>query len=143
MASPLSRAEYFDERKLLIEARSRSYQRLEQMVSAGAAGALVFSITSLDAIIVQPRVGTRALLLVSWTSLLLSLAFSLAAQFLSGKAFTRQMMLLDHMVAGEADRARDNVWAKWNGIISIAGTILFLIGVALLALIAYRSTPFA
>ena len=44
----LTRQEYFAERALLLEARQRSYQRAEQMVTGGATGALLLSITFVD-----------------------------------------------------------------------------------------------
>ena len=52
----LSRAEYFSERQLLIEARQRSYQRAEQMIVGGATGALLLSITFLEKLVPSPVV---------------------------------------------------------------------------------------
>ena len=39
----LTDQQYFEERKLLLEARQRGYQRAEQMITGGATGALVWS----------------------------------------------------------------------------------------------------
>ena len=43
----LTNEEYFEERKPLLAARQRGYQRADQMIVGGAAGALVLSITFL------------------------------------------------------------------------------------------------
>ena len=43
----LTEQQYFEERRLLLEARQRGYQRADQMIVGGATGALVLSITFL------------------------------------------------------------------------------------------------
>jgi hypothetical protein len=129
----LSRAEYFAERKLLIEARSRSYQRLEQMISAGAAATLVFSISYPDKLIQQPRPGDSRLILAAWVALLLSLGLSLASQVFSGAAFGYELKALD----GRA--TQPNPWARSSSFASWTAAILFVVGIGFLAWVSYRS----
>lgn len=123
---------------MLIEARSRGYQRLEQMVSGGAAATLIFSITSAEKLIEQPRTYSAELVSLAWVLLLLSLSISLGAQYCSARAFTHELRVLDRAIAPE----RANRWQQWNGITGITSTVLFVVGISLIAIAAFTSRTY-
>lgn len=133
-----ARREYFEERKMLIEARGRGYQRLEQMVSGGAAATLIFSITSSDKLIEQPRPYSAELISLAWLILLLSLSISLAAQYTSARAFTHELGVLNRAI----DANRPNRWQQWNAFTGITSTVLFVIGISLIAIAAFTSRTY-
>ena len=72
----LTDQEYFAERKLLLEARQRGYQRADQMITGGATGALVLSITFLRNIGSGAGLQASEWLIRAWVLLLLTLLLS-------------------------------------------------------------------
>lgn len=136
----LTRAEYFAERHLLLEARQRSYQRMEQMIAGGATGALVLSITFLEKFAPGPDAREGRVLVVAWVCLLLALLASLISQYASARAFDCEIERLEATLHGH-NSPRNN-WAACNQVTNFASTVLFLIGVALLAQFAYTNAPF-
>lgn len=138
---PLTRTEYFAERALLLEARQRSYERAEQMVAGGAAGALILSVTFLEKIAPRGDASQRVLLLASWVLLLGSLASSLLGQYLSARAFDTELDRLDATVGEEP--LPKNPWTTWNRVSGVLGSILLILGIGLLAWFAYVNAPFS
>jgi hypothetical protein len=136
----LTREEYFAERHLLIEARQRGYQRVEQLVTGGAAGALVLSITFLEKIAPGPSVRESEWLIGAWILLLGTLGLTLFGQYSSAKSFECEMSALDARVNGES--VPDNWWATCNMACGMIGNLLFVVGIALLARFAYINAPF-
>ena len=134
----LTRSEYFEERKMLIEARSRGYQRLDQMVTGGAAATLIFTLTSSDKIIEQPRSYSAELLTTSWALLLVSLSLSFVAQYFSARAFTHELAVLNEDVAANAP----NRWQRRSTVAGVCSTVLFVAGIGLIALVAFTSRSF-
>lgn len=139
--APLSREEYFAERALLIEARQRGYQRAEQLVIAGAAGALVLSITFLEKLVPANTVIRAGLLFGAWVALLVCLAVSLFSQYASARAFDVQLTRLDAHVHNEPQSLSER-WTICNRLCSSAAAVLLIAGIALLAWFAYVNAPF-
>ncbi len=73
----MERSEFLSERLRMVEARQRSQGRAEQLLTGGAAGALVLSITFIENIASSPEQSTYWLLLVAWGALVMSLALGL------------------------------------------------------------------
>ena len=136
----LTRAEYFTERQLLIEARQRGYQRAEQMVIGGATGALLLSVTFLERLVPATTVRSAWLLMVAWCALLLCLSASLYGQFTSARSFTIEIARLEATLHGEPVPA--NCWAVFYRAMSAASAVLLIVGILLLACFAYINAPF-
>jgi hypothetical protein len=139
-AAKLTRAEYFAERALLIDARQRGYQRAEQMLTGGATGALLLSITFLEKIIPADTVTDADLLVGAWSVLLVCLSCSLAGQYASARAFGCELARLD---ASVHDRpVPSNRWATLNRVLGAVTPVLLVVGIQLLAWFAYVNAPF-
>jgi hypothetical protein len=136
----LSREEYFAERRLLIEARQRGYQRVDQMIIGGATGALLLSITFLEKFVPATTAGHVVLLLAAWLLLLVCLSLGLFGQYSSARAFGCEIDRLEASIHGEPVPA--NRWAACNMVCGAVSAILLVIGIALLAAFAYQNAPF-
>jgi hypothetical protein len=136
----LTRAEYFAERELLLDARQRSYQRAEQMVTGGAIGALVLSITFLEKLVPARLVQQPRALIAAWVCLLASLGISLSSQYISAQAFDCEIRRLESRLHDE--RMPPNRWATCNHAFGWLSAGLLLTGIALLARFAYVNAPF-
>ena len=136
----LTRQEYFDERRLLIEARQRSYQVIEQMITGGSSGALVLSITFLEKLAPSSRTVGTHYLVTAWAFLLATLSLSLAGQYFSARGFEREVERLEATLHGE--HVPDNYWARYNVSCSRISALAFIAGLALLAVFAYLNAPF-
>jgi hypothetical protein len=136
----LTRAEYFDERAMIIEARQRGYQRAEQMLTGGATGALLLSITFLEKIVPASTVTKAGLLVSAWATLLLCLSCSLAGQYASARAFGCELARLDASVHDKP--LPPNRWATVNRVLGAVGPVLLVGGILLLAWFAFVNAPF-
>jgi len=136
----LTTEEYFEERKLLLGERQRGYQRAEQMVTAGATGALVLSITFLEKLAPRPPVHQAGLLFTAWGILLLGLLASLLSQHFSAWAFDREIGRLEALQNHEPAPA--NHWNFWTSLTGLVATFSLVIGIGLLARFAYLNAPF-
>lgn len=136
----LDREEYFAERRLLIEARQRAYQRADQMIIGGAAGALILSIGFVEKLAPGPAVTYRWMLANAWLILLLGLAFALGGQYAAGKAFDAEIAKLDAAVNGE--RPPKNRWARWTVRLSGWSFAALIIGIGCLAWFAFANAAF-
>ena len=136
----LTDQEYFAERKLLLEARQRGYQRADQMITGGATGALVLSITFLRNLGSVAGLQASEWLIRAWVLLLLTLLLSLLSNYASAKGFDVEILRLESWSHGE--RLPANPWAactRWSGPII---AVLFVVGIAALAFFAYANAPF-
>lgn len=136
----LTREEYFEERKLLIEARSRSYQQVEQMITGGAAGALVLSITFLEKLVTGRTIRESESLIAAWILLMLTLVVRLFGQYASAKSFDCEMASLNAR-AHNRPEPRNN-WAVAITACGAIGGLLFIAGMVVLARFAYVNAPF-
>lgn len=98
--------QFLAERRLYIEARQRTEQRTSQMITGGAVGALLLSITFLDTIAPDPAPESRATLIGAWGLLLVAL-------------------LLEFIATLQCKRA-----------------LLFVLGIAMLAIFSFQNAPF-
>jgi len=123
----LTTEEYFEERKLLLGERQRGYQRAEQMVTGGATGALVLSITFLEKLAPRPPVHQAGLLFTAWGILLLGLLASLLSQYFSAWAFDREIGRLEALRDDEPAPA--NHWNFWTSLTGLVATFSLVIGI--------------
>ena len=137
----LTDQEYFEERKLLLGARQRGYQRADRMITGGATGALVLSIAflrNLDS--VAGLQASKWWLIIAWVLLLLTLLLSLLSNYASAKGFDVEILRLESRLHGEPLPA--NPWAararRGGPIIAV----LFVVGIAVLAFFVYANAPF-
>lgn len=140
-AQRLTRAEYFAERSLLLQARQRGYERAEQMVVGGATGALVLSITFLEKIVPAATAIHPSLLVVAWILLLFCLIASLSGQYASARAFDVEIDRLEASLHDEPVPA--NPWTKCTRVLGVIGSILLVGGISLMAWFAYFNAPFS
>ncbi len=144
-AAPTAWMEYdhfLAERARIIEGRSRVQQRLDQLVTGGAAGALVLSISLLEKIAPHPLPDTRWLLMASWGGLLVALGPSLGSHVASGRAFEQ---LLHDFDASYTDGQPCPPAGKSSKVAAHLGgwsAISFVLGVAFLAGFAFQNTSF-
>jgi hypothetical protein len=97
-ASPVSAyGQLLGERNRYVEVRHRAQQRVDQIVAAGAAGALVLSITFMRGIAPSPAAWTAVLLVAGWVALLVALGSSLAHHHLGQRAYDDYVRELDRV----------------------------------------------
>ena len=137
---PLTNQEYFEERRLLLGARQRGYQRADQMIVGGAAGALVLSVTFLRNLGSVAGLLASEWLVLAWCLLLLALLLSLLSNYTSAKSFDVELKRLEAWLHEE--KLPTNQWSaltRWFGLIT---GLLFVFGIAALAFFAYKNAPF-
>jgi hypothetical protein len=135
------RREYFEERKLLLDARQRGYQKAEQMIMGGSAGALVLSVTFLEKLAPAASVHHTWLLVGAWIVLLVCLGLSLFGQYASAWAFDSELARLDALVNNQ--RLPKNRWRVRNTFCSVVSAGTLVVGIALLATFAFVNRPYA
>ncbi len=91
----LTEQQYFDERKLLLEARQRGYQRAEQIITGGSTGALVLSSTFLRNFGSEAGLLASEWLVSAWVLLLIALFLSLLLNYTSAKSFNVEILRMD------------------------------------------------
>ena len=136
----LTRAEYFAERGLLLQARQSGYERAEQMIVGGATGALILSITFLERIAPAATATYPSLLVVAWVLLLGCLVASLSGNYASARAFDAEIDRLEASLHTEPIPA--NAWATCTRVLGIIGSTLLVAGISLMAWFAYLNAPF-
>ncbi len=139
---PMERQEFLVERRKFVEARQRVQQRTDQLVTGGAAGALLLSITFLGDIAPDPLLGSRPFLIVAWVLLLVSLLLNLGASFASQKAFEESIEHLDAYYAGHVPLKLSNRAAIITHWLSGLAAAAFVFGVASLAAFGFINIPF-
>ena len=83
----LTNEQYFEERKLLLAARQRGYQRADQMIVGGATGALVLSITFLRNLGSAAGLLASGWLVFAWFLLLVTLLVNLLSNYTTLRVF--------------------------------------------------------
>ena len=136
----LTDQQYFEERKLLLEARQRGYQRAEQMITGGATGALVLSITFLRNLGSVTGLLASEWLVGAWLLLLVTLFLSLLSNYTSAKSFDVEILRMEARQHG--DKLPANPWAAFTRRCGPITAILFVVGIAALAYFAYENAPF-
>lgn len=131
------------ERMRMIEARQRAQQRTDHLVTAGAAGALVLSITFMETIAPAPSTETRWLLLLSWSMLIASLTASLIGSYMSHAAFDDAIEEMDASYqAGRPYDLKSRAELAARAASALSGVSL-LVGVAALAVFALSNVEFS
>jgi hypothetical protein len=127
------------ERNRYVEARHRAQQRMDQIVAAAAAGALVLSITFLRGIAPAPAAGTAWLLIAGWAALAAALGASLAHHHLGQRAFDAYVRELDR-----AFGMRDLPGLKGLGAwLPLGASGAFMAGILCLAVFAFANLGLA
>lgn len=134
--------QFLEERHRILEARSRAQQRVDQLVTGGAAGALVLSITFLEKIAPHPNSQTQLILLSAWGLLLLSLGLGLGSHYASCRAFDVYLAAFDKAYEEDSRCVADSPAARATVILDQASAGAFVVGVALLAWFAFMNVQF-
>ena len=136
----LTNEQYLEERKLLLAARQRGYQRGDQMIVGGATGALVLSITFLRNLGSEAGLLASGWLIFAWILLLVTLLLNLLSNYTSAKSFDVEIKRLEAWLHEEELPANQweasTLWCGWS-----AG-LLFVGGIVALAIFAYKNAPF-
>lgn len=130
---------YYEERRYLEEMKRRGRRRVDQMVSGGAAGALVLSITFVDRLVSQDAAVSLSWLAAAWIVLLLALGTSLGSSVTQERAFHEMIENLDAVYSGEADKTalgETKVDSMTRGLNAVSLVSLCL-GIALLAVFVW------
>ncbi len=136
----LTEQQYFDERKLLLEARQRGYQRAEQIITGGSTGALVLSSTFLRNFGSEAGLLASEWLVSAWVLLLIALFLSLLLNYTSAKSFNVEILRMDARQHDEKLPANPAAtFTRWCGPFT---ALLFVVGIAALAFFAYENAPF-
>jgi hypothetical protein len=135
--------EYLRQRQGFVEAGQRGRQRLDQLLIAGATGALVLSVTFLEKIAPNPLLRSRPYLLAGWVMLLFALALSMLGFEASTRAFSEGVRGLDRQVlSGKLYDPTTNVWDRRTAGLNRASLAAFFAGMAFLVLFAFLNVPF-
>lgn len=127
------------ERNRYVDARRRAQQRMDQIVTGAAAGALVLSITFLNGIADGPAARTAWLLIAGWTLLAAALGSSLAHHHLAQRAYDAYVRELDRAF-GMRDLPGPEGAAEQ---LSLVASAAFLAGLVCLAAFAFQNLGFA
>jgi len=141
--SPLPYDVFLAERAKIVEARQRVQQRSEHLVTGGAVGALVLSITFLDRIAPSPTPSSGVFLAVAWVLLLGSLSSTLAATLVSQRAFDDHLAEFDRAFSEGKPFEMPSVRVRRARRFSTAGAALLFAGVASLAVFAFLNITFS
>jgi hypothetical protein len=135
--------EYLQQRQAFVEAGQRGRQRLDQLLIAGATGALVLSVTFLEKIAPKPSLASRPFLFGGWTVLLLALGLSMLGYEASCRAFEAGIRGLDRQLeTGQPYDPTTNTWDRRTNWFNRASLISFFLGIALLVGFAFVNVPF-
>ena len=136
----LTNEQYFEERKLLLAARQRGYQRADQMIVGGATGALVLSITFLRNLGSAAGLLASGWLVFAWFLLLVTLLVNLLSNYTSAKSFDVEILRLEARLHKE--KLPENQWEPRTLRCGWSAGLLFVGGIFALAIFAYKNAPF-
>ncbi len=144
MPEPLSREEYGEQRKVYADLYLASIREYDRLVTWGAGGALLLSITFLEKI--APSGGTTWLLGTAWLLLVVALGSSVASQYTSSRIYSARLRSLDEVhelepsltkwSAHEQVARRAGTWTKW--LTRFSGAFL-VVGIGVLTAFAFLS----
>lgn len=135
--------EYVQIRTQAADASRRSQQRLDELITLGASGTLVLSITFMEKIAPHPSAASRPLLAGGWVILVIALGCALSAHAAAARAHLAYVYLLDADYRDK--RVSDPTKLMGHQItkdLNIASFTAFLIGTALLVCFAFANIPF-
>jgi hypothetical protein len=127
------------ERNRYVDARHRAQQRMDQIVTGAAAGALVLSITFLNGIAGSPSVRTAWLLIAGWSLLAVALGASLTHHHLAQRAYDDYVRELDRAFGMRDLPGPDGAAER----LPLAASAAFLAGLVCLAAFAFQNLGFA
>jgi hypothetical protein len=125
------------------DAMRRSQNRVDEIIIAGGAGALVLSTTFLERIAPHPGVLQEWLLGLCWAALLASLGSTFSSHATSARAQRQYLALLSRDY--ENQTRTDPTSLSYNKLslrLNVTSFVLFLIGMSLLAVFAFVSISF-
>lgn len=135
---------YLDARTDYLARERAAYEKTDQVLLAGAAGALALSVTFIEKIASTPLAATMWMLGSSWLSLLASLGAALVSYELRSQTFALARRTLDK--AQDPDKMNMKLVDRCNGVLlglKAVSLVTLLIGVVLLVLFAYRNVKTA
>lgn len=134
------RAEYLDERRVLVDAEREAAQSFDKFMVTLSAGAFGLSITFVRELIENPQ--SLWLLRSAWMAFGLSLCAILASFLLSQSALRRQRAILDEIDQGQEDaRDKRNVPATITNLLNWTSIALFVCGTTALIAFAVVNYP--
>jgi len=132
----LTRDAYLDERRLLIDEEREAARTFDKAMLTLSGGALGLSITFIRQLAPNPH--TTGLLIAAWAGLTVALLTTCIALHVSQLAFQRARDLLDDDQRGvKGALERSNVPAAWTRRLNWTATLVFVLGIALLAVFAF------
>jgi hypothetical protein len=133
---------FLAERRALVDARQRAQQRVDQLVSGGAAGALVLSITFINGLTSTPTSDTKLLLIAAWSALGLSLSANFVSHFASQRAFENSIDQWDAALSAGASPEGPNLAKNLAHGLAVTAAVAFVIGIALLGVFTFLNLEF-
>jgi hypothetical protein len=134
--------QFIVERHKILDGRSRAQQRVDQLVTGGAAGALVLSITLMEKIAPSPTAAMRPILLGAWGVLLLSLGLSLSSHYASCYAFDAYLRAFDQAYKDDSECTAANPANQVSKWLERGSALAFVVAIALLGWFAYLNVQF-
>lgn len=128
----LERSVYLEERKTLIDLKSRAIQNLDKTLTTLAAGAIGLSFAFVRQISQSP-VQDKKLLFASWFLLVGSLTSVLLSLFLSQFSLRRMQDNLDEYYKRQRDEGK-NPWSTFINLLNITSLLSFILGVVVTAI---------
>jgi len=131
-ASPITREEYFDERRHALNEQFQSTKTLDTSLITLSGGALVVSITFVDRIAGgNPRY--EMLLLLSWICFSVVVLGTMLSLYLSQKGAQKYVIELDRLATGDQSAYIERIWQyEWVKMINLISICMFFVGVLLL-----------
>lgn len=135
-------ADFLSERGRIVDARQRAQQRFDQIVSTGAAAALVFSVTFIEKLAPHPGPRTRAVLIWAWCLLLVSLGCNFASHIFSQRAFNIYLREFDKSYCDNTPCRHESGSSSASKWLDISSAATFVAGVLMLALFSISNLNF-
>jgi len=130
----LERETYLKEREALVSAEGEQCQHYDKAILVLSGGALGLSLTFLKDVVPTYEPGTLRWLVLGWISLIVSLLATLSSLQTSQLALRKQRDILDSEFYGNVHAEQRNCFGAATNALNIASLVLFILGVALIAL---------
>jgi hypothetical protein len=134
----IDRADYLEERKLLIEAGKSAAQQHDESILKLASGGLALTITFLDKIAANPTIENIYIVRSAWSFLVATILLTLLSFLTSQKASSRQIQILDDLVSGKTESQR-NIYSRITGWLNPISYFTFVVGIALSVAVAWNN----
>ncbi len=140
-----NRQEYLDERRLLVEAELAISQTLDKALLTLSSGALGLSITLARYFVPEQEPQLSKVLLWAWSLFGGAVVCTIISLFTSQIALRRHRDILDTDYSNNdsSDSKMRNYWAYCTSLCTLVALVLFILGVIILACLAWLGLPSA